>query len=144
MSEFRPDRAGYLVRTLVKLFGMRSAFAVVLLVQCPLPLLADEKIDYLKQVRPLLKERCYDCHGSDKQESGLRLDKRQEALTGGDSGVAIVPGDVTRGVLLKRVTSEDSEQVMPPKGDRLTKDEVDLLKKWIEEGANWPPVADKD
>jgi mono/diheme cytochrome c family protein len=99
---------------------------------------AADAIDFKKQIRPIFKERCYDCHGPRKQESGLRLDKRQEAMAGGDTGLAIVPGDTSSGLLLKYVQSEDAEVVMPAKGDRLTRKQIELLKKWIEEGAKWP------
>lgn len=99
---------------------------------------AKDKVDFDKQIRPLFQERCYKCHGPDKQASGLRLDKRQEALAGGDSGLAIVPGDNTSGLLLKFVQSEDAEQVMPPQGDRLSDEQIELLKSWIEDGAVWP------
>lgn len=99
---------------------------------------AADGIDFKKQIRPIFKERCYDCHGPKKQESGLRLDKRQEAMAGGDTGLAIVPGDTSSGLLLKYVQSEDAELVMPAKGDRLTRKQIELLKKWIEEGAKWP------
>ena len=121
---------------------LRRSFArsVVLLglLSCSLP--AADPIDFNKQIRPLFKERCYECHGPDKQESGLRLDKRQEALAGGDSGAAIVPGDVASGLLLKYVQCENAEQVMPPKGDRQTEEQIKLLKQWIEDGAEWPQV----
>lgn len=103
-----------------------------------------DKIDFGKQIRPIFKERCFACHGPKKQDSGLRLDRRQEALAGGDSGAAIVPGDVTTGHLLSRVQSEDGEQVMPPKGDRLTTQQIKLLKQWIEDGAKWPEDAESD
>lgn len=99
---------------------------------------AAEPIDFNKQIRPIFKERCYSCHGAKKQESGLRLDKRQEAMAGGETGPAIVPGDTSRGLLLKYVQSEDPELIMPAKGDRLTRKQIDLLKRWIDEGAQWP------
>jgi mono/diheme cytochrome c family protein len=99
---------------------------------------AADKIDFIQQIRPIFKERCYECHGPDQHESGLRLDKRQEALAGGDSGAAIVPGDATSGLLLKNIQSEDAEQVMPPKGDRLTEEQINFIKQWIEDGAEWP------
>lgn len=99
---------------------------------------AADKVDFIRQIRPLFQERCHKCHGPDKQESGLRLDKRQEALAGGETGPAIVPGDSANGLLLKFVQSEDAEQVMPPQGDRLTEEQIKLLKMWIEEGAEWP------
>ncbi len=119
---------------------MKHIFAVIALltVLATDRLSASDPVDFEKQIRPLFKARCYECHGPKKQESGLRLDKKQEALAGGDSGPAIVPGDPDSGLLLKLVQSDDGEQVMPPKGDRLSRDEIEFLKKWIEEGAEWP------
>ena len=99
---------------------------------------AADPVDFDKQIRPIFKERCYSCHGAKKQESGLRLDKRQEAMAGGETGLAIVPGDTSRGLLLKYVQSEDPELIMPAKGDRLTRKQIELLKRWIDEGAKWP------
>ena len=99
---------------------------------------AADPVNFAKQIRPIFKERCYSCHGAKKQESGLRLDKRQEAMAGGDTGPAIVPGDSSSGLLLKYVQSEDPELIMPAKGDRLTRKQIDLLKRWIDEGAQWP------
>ena len=119
--------------------------AVTLFLELIAPLaIGGDRVDFGKQIRPIFKERCYACHGPEKQDSGLRLDRRQEALAGGDSGAAIVPGDVTTGHLLSRVQSEDGEQVMPPKGDRLTKQQIKLLKQWIEDGAKWPEDAESD
>lgn len=99
---------------------------------------AAEPIDYAKNIQPIFKKNCYECHGPDKKESGLRLDQRQEALAGGDSGAAIVAGDPGGSLLLKLVQSDDPEKVMPPKGDSLSRAEIELLKKWIEDGAQWP------
>jgi mono/diheme cytochrome c family protein len=115
-----------------------AALSMGLLAPSSSGLWAADKIDFTKQIRPIFQERCYKCHGPDKQESGLRLDKRQEALAGGDTSPAIVPGDSTSGLLLRNVQSEDAEQVMPPQGDRLTDEQIGLLKKWIEDGAEWP------
>lgn len=130
------------MKSLLRSLGTRlrrsSAGSVVLLGLLSPPLQAADTIDFEKQIRPIIQRRCYECHGPDKQESGLRLDKRQEALAGGDSGAAIVPGDVASGLLLKYVQSEDAELVMPPNGDRLTRQQIELLKRWIEDGAEWP------
>ena len=133
MRRFRNHQRGSLRR-----LGMTSSVVVVLCRLLSHWLHAADSIDYKQQIRPLFQERCYKCHGPDKQESGLRLDKRQEALAGGDTGPAIVPGDSTSGLLLKFVQSEDAEQVMPPQGDRLTDEQIELLKQWIEDGAEWP------
>ena len=114
------------------------ASPLVLWVALAVPACSEDAVDFARQIRPIFKERCWECHGPDKQESGLRLDKRQEALAGGDSGPAIITGDASSGLLLKRVQSEDAERVMPPKGDRLTRRQIDLIRKWIEDGASWP------
>ncbi len=96
-------------------------------------------VDYFKQIRPLLESRCYDCHQGGKAQGDLRLDDHVSVLTGGDyDGPAIVPGDIDASALLDRITSEDEDVVMPPKGDRLTDEEVALLRRWIKEGAVWP------
>lgn len=112
--------------------------AVLAVASSSAPALAVEPVDFDKQIRPIFKDRCYSCHGAKKRESGLRLDKRQEALAGGETGLAIVPGDTSRGLLLKYVQSDDPELIMPAKGDRLTRKQIDLLKRWIDEGARWP------
>ncbi len=99
---------------------------------------AAEPVNFDRQIRPIFKKRCHSCHGSKKQESGLRLDIRQDAMAGGDTGPAIVPGDTKSRLLLQYVESDDPELVMPPKGDRLSRQQIDLLKRWIDEGAKWP------
>ena len=121
--------------------------AAGLLVMAGSQIVGADPVNFDKQILPIFKEQCFDCHGPKKQESGLRLDRRQDALAGGDTGPAIVPGDVSSGLLLKYVQSEDAEQVMPPKGDRLTRQQIELLRRWIEDGAKWSeetgPVGDR-
>ncbi|WP_160311393.1 DUF1553 domain-containing protein [Rhodopirellula islandica] len=96
-------------------------------------------IDYFRQIRPLLESRCYACHQGEKAQGDLRLDDHPSVLIGGESdGPAIVPGDIDSSALIDRVTTEDEDVVMPPKGDPLTDEEVSLLQRWIEEGAVWP------
>lgn len=94
-----------------------------------------------KKVRPLLAEKCYKCHSHDggKIKGGLVLDSLSGVLQGGDSGKpAVVPGKPDHGELLARVLSTDEEEQMPPKGERLTKDQVAILSDWIKQGAPWP------
>lgn len=98
-------------------------------------------IDYFKDVQPILESRCYDCHAGTKAKGGLRLDDRAAALRGGKSdGAAITPGTPEKSALLRRALSTDSSEVMPPKGDRLTKDQIRVLETWIREEAAWPEV----
>jgi hypothetical protein len=95
-------------------------------------------IEFERQVRPLLVERCGDCHGPDTQESSLRLDVKHRALKGSDFGPVIVPGKAADSELIRRITSTDEKKMMPPEGDRLSAAEVALLKDWIDAGAEWP------
>lgn len=97
-----------------------------------------DEIDYQKQVRYVLRERCIACHGALKQESGLRLDTAALAIRGGDGGPAVVPGDSGRSVLLKRISSIDPAERMPPEGEALKPEEINAIRKWIDEGANAP------
>lgn len=96
-------------------------------------------IDFEKEILPILEDRCIDCHGPDKEKSALRVDKRSSLLKGGDSGLAaLVPGNSKNSFLIEVVKGIDPDMLMPPKGDPLTPDQIALLEKWIEEGAEWP------
>ncbi|MDB5351728.1 MAG: Protein of unknown function (DUF1553)/Protein of unknown function (DUF1549)/Planctomycete [Planctomycetota bacterium] len=94
-------------------------------------------IDFGKDVRPILEANCLSCHGPEKQKSGLRLDRKADAMKGGDTGVAIVPNKSGESDLIARVASEKADFRMPPKGERLSAAQVDTLKKWIDGGAVW-------
>jgi mono/diheme cytochrome c family protein len=98
--------------------------------------------DFQKEILPVLERRCFDCHGSDKQKSGLRVDSRAALLKGGDFGAAIVPGDAAGSHLIEVIVSSDDDVKMPPKGERLTIAEIESLKKWIAQGALWPGQMD--
>ena len=73
-------------------------------------------VDYLRDIRSLLRNKCFSCHGPRKQESGLQLDAGNLALTGGDNGAAIMPGDSGTSLLMARVSSSDEDERMPPAG----------------------------
>jgi mono/diheme cytochrome c family protein len=99
-------------------------------------------IDFNRDIRPILSENCFACHGPDKaaRKARLRLDIKDEALKemrGGD--FAIVPGNVGKSVAIERVVAEDEEERMPPvdSGKKLSKEQIDLLKRWVEQGAKW-------
>ncbi len=100
------------------------------------------KVDYNRDVRPILARNCFACHGQDeaKRAKGLRLDRRDSAvkpLKNGD--LAIVPGDPESSELIARITQEDDTMRMPPRkaGNRLTTAEVTVLRRWIEQGAEY-------
>lgn len=96
-------------------------------------------VDFARDIQPILAEYCYDCHGADEVEGGLRLTSREHALKGGLAGEpAFIPGDSEESLLIYMITSEDPDEVMPQKRERLTPAQVQLLKQWIDEGAKWP------
>ena len=96
-------------------------------------------IEFEEDVFPLLQDYCIDCHGPDKQKSGFRVDRRAYLLKGGDSGMsAIIPGRPDKSYMLEVLRSDDPEISMPPKGGPLFEDEIEILERWIAEGANWP------
>ena len=89
-----------------------------------------------------LKSRCYTCHGEQLQLRKLRLDRRADTVSGGESGIpAIVPGDSANSLLIRYVAGIDPDVVMPPEGDKLAPDEVGLLRAWIDQGAAYPGDA---
>jgi hypothetical protein len=99
---------------------------------------AQQPPDFDQNVRPILESRCWTCHGSKLQMHGLRLDRRADALKGGGSGVpAIVPGASSQSLLIKYVSGQDKDVVMPPAGPRLNSAEVATLRAWIDAGAAW-------
>ncbi len=106
----------------------------------PLP----AKIEFNRDVRPILSENCFHCHGQDpnKRKGGLRLDERDEAVKAVKSGeIAIVPGKPEASSLVTRILSKDTdEQMPPPKSNRVLKPEQkELLKRWIAQGAEYQP-----
>ncbi len=103
---------------------------------------ADQPIDYLTQVKPILSEKCYSCHGALKQESELRLETRSLMLTGGDSGEAIVPKNPEQSLLIQRVSAIDGDRMPPPHdGAALKPDEIALIREWVRQGAAAPDEA---
>jgi mono/diheme cytochrome c family protein len=120
----------------------RTAALALLLAVAPTPAAPpDRRIDYVREVQPVLARACYACHGPDKQKSGFRLDVKAAALQGGDQGPAIVPGKSADSPLARYVSGTDPNCVMPPKGPRLKPEEVAALRAWIDQGAAWPESA---
>ena len=113
---------------------------------------AAEPLRYNRDIRPILSENCFACHGPDKanQKAGLRLDVRDAAIQPAKSGdIAIVPGDAEKSTLIARIFTEDSDEIMPPPKSHknLSAAHKGMLKRWIAEGAayeaHWsfvPPV----
>jgi len=97
-----------------------------------------EQIQFFEsKIRPLLAAECYDCHGPEKSKGGLRADHIDFLTEGGDTGTALIPGDVNASALISAVRRENPDFSMPPKKE-LSKEQVTLLEKWVEMGAPWP------
>ena len=100
-----------------------------------------EKVDFQRDILPILSDKCLHCHGQDEaaRQAGLRLDNAEAALAGGDSGETIVPGRAADSELVRRIMSEDPDTVMPPPKENkaLTASERKLLSDWIDQGAEF-------
>src|SRR5712692_8989955 len=100
-----------------------------------LPLAAAPKIDFNREIRPLLSDKCFACHGPDEKQrqASLRFDTREGGYR------VIVPGDTTNSRLLQRISAATKSARMPPaaSGLSLTDQQIDLIRRWIEQGADW-------
>lgn len=120
-----------LLRSTLLLLASSATFAAA----APAP------VDFNYDIRPILSAKCYACHGQDgaARKAKLRLDVREDALREHDDGTPIVPSDTKASALVQRITSHDPEEIMPPpkEGQPLTAREVDLLSRWIAQGAEY-------
>ena len=97
-----------------------------------------QRVDFNAEIRPILNKKCITCHGGVKRSGEFSLLFRTEALGVNESGKrAIVPGNVAESEMIHRIKHADPEVRMPPEGDPLSKEEINLLTQWIEEGAKW-------
>ncbi len=97
------------------------------------------RIDFDSLVRPILEQHCAVCHGEDLQEGGFRVDSRAALLRGGGSGEpAVLPGNAAESHLIKLISGEISQLRMPRDAEPLSPQTIDVLRRWIETGAEWP------
>ena len=116
---------------------MLEALAITVLCTAQAP-----AVDFEREIAPIFAAKCLHCHGPEKQKSGYRLDVRTIALLGGDSSAPNVhPGDADASPMARYIAGLDKDMVMPPKGERMTDAEVALVRRWINEGAQWPETA---
>jgi mono/diheme cytochrome c family protein len=141
LSAIRSSYLGFCGANLL-LLGASACWAMDDPEDSTLPPPATRKVDFVKDVQPIFSKRCFECHGPQTQKSGLRLDRKEKALAGGDSGPPFEAGKSEESLLIEYVAGLDPDTVMPPKGDRLTPEEVGLLRAWIDQGADWPASAD--
>ena len=115
-----------------------AAFAAITPEQAKLlPQPVPRQVSFGKDIRPILEASCTKCHGRGRNKGGFRLDTRETLLKGGASGDAVVPGKSGQSYLIELVSGVDPDNVMPKKGKKLTRDEVGLLRAWIDQGLGW-------
>jgi hypothetical protein len=108
-----------------------------------LPPAANRQVDFVKDVQPILRERCFECHAGVNEEGGFNLGKKSRAFEGGDHGPVLVPGDSAASRLIHLVAGIEPDAVMPPKdNDPLTREQIGVLRAWIDQKAAWPKDAD--
>ena len=100
-------------------------------------------VDFVRDIQPIFANNCYQCHDAAKHKGGMRLDSKATAFVGGDSGEpSIVPHQPDRSKLIQLVRADDPGSFMPPKGKRLSKEQIDTLVRWVRQGADWPDGVD--
>ena len=123
-----------------KVFSMRLLMFSVPLFAC-VSSLADERVDFSRDIRPIFNEQCIACHGGVKQAGGISFVYRDQVLGAAKSGkTPVVPGDLAASELIYRVSTGNEEDRMPPVEEHpagLSPDEIDTLKKWVLQGARW-------
>ena len=131
----KPDRSFRLVAA-VALAALFSAAASIQAAELPPP--ASKRIDFAGDIQPIFQGRCQVCHGEAQQQSGLRLDRRDAAMKGGYSGPVILPHNSAESKLIRMVGGLVEGVIMPPVGERLTTNQIGVLRAWIDQGALWP------
>jgi mono/diheme cytochrome c family protein len=125
---------------LTKLFALLpylAASAVLAADSGKIPPAAAQPVDFARDIQPLLEKNCVKCHGAEKQKGDLRLDGKAAAMRGTSDGAVILPGKGAESRLVAAVAGVDEDLVMPPKGERLTPEQVGMLRRWIDDGAVW-------
>jgi hypothetical protein len=121
--------------------SLRGAIATALLCAAAVHSQTGSRVDFQREIRPILSENCFQCHGPDSasRQAGLRLDRQADALGSRHGGAAIVPGNSAASLLVQRISEHDANMRMPPPVARknLTPAQVALLKRWIDQGAPW-------
>lgn len=132
-----PTKAFFLVLTVASCTAITATAAEVDISKLPAP--SDKKgVTYDKDIRPIFEKSCFKCHGPEKQKAKLRLDSLAAALKGGEDGKILEPGNSAKSTIVHAVARLVPDDAMPPedKGQPLSKDQVGLIRAWIDQGAN--------
>jgi mono/diheme cytochrome c family protein len=106
----------------------------------PLPPATAASVVFERDIAPIFRAHCIKCHGPEKQKGKYRLDSRELALKGGESGKVIVPGSAKDSPLYLLLLEKEAEDRMPPKDNPLTAEKIELIRAWIDQGADWPDL----
>src|SRR5262245_19813862 len=125
---------------------MKHLSAIVPLVRCWPALHAaggqPTRVEFARDVRPILERSCWKCHGPDKQKGGVRFDRRQGAIAAGDSGkTAVRPRRAAESELIRRVEAGNADERMPPGGETRRRGQVKVLRAWSDNGRDWPETG---
>ena len=120
----------------VALAGMLSAQADVDISKLP-PAADKKEVTFAKDIKPIFEKACFKCHGEEKQKAKLRVDSIEAIKKGSENGEVIVPGKSEKSSMVHSVAGLVEDMLMPPEGkaDPLTKDQIALLRAWIDQGA---------
>ncbi|MBM83787.1 MAG: hypothetical protein CMJ78_24790 [Planctomycetaceae bacterium] len=99
--------------------------------------------ELFEQIQRIFKQSCYECHGAESQLGGLRLDSKQHANAGANSGVAIVGGDLVTNGIFQRLISDDGNFRMPRDAEPLSADDIETVRQWVLQGSPWPDEPEK-
>jgi hypothetical protein len=101
---------------------------------------AADKVDFAKDIAPMIQAACFKCHGGEKVKGKFKLNTKKDAFEGGESGKAILPGKPTISKFYTSLIDPDEDILMPPPKEKVrpSKDQIEKVRKWIEQGADWP------
>jgi uncharacterized membrane protein len=132
---------GHILNPLKKIFGYGKSPTPPKDGKLPLPTMSktiSNNIDFETQVAPIIKESCIKCHNPGKKKGKLLLDTKANAMKGGENGAILIPGKPGESSFYKLLIDPDDDVRMPEKAKPLPKDQIETIRKWIEQGADWP------
>lgn len=115
----------------------KTIFSKIESSSAPVPVALDRKVDFIKDVHPILSKNCARCHGDGRSKGGLNMDSREDLLRGGKNGSVVEVGRSDRSKLIELVAGLEPKKIMPNKGRRLTAREISILRAWIDQGLKW-------
>ena len=117
-------------------FQLVFCVSVIMLNSCMMALADD--VDYVRDIKPIFKSKCWSCHGALKQEGTLRIDTVAGMKSGGDSGPALEISDPLNSEIMRRVSSADPDERMPPEGEPVSSEQIERISHWLKSGAAAP------